>query len=97
MTSNPTIFQKAIAETKLYDADIQRLAGKGSSAAEIFEGLAVQDVQGAADVFRPVYEATQGTTASSRSRFDPSSPATRRARSRRRGVSGPGALARTSW
>jgi transaldolase len=61
ITSNPTIFQKAIAESKLYDEDIQQHAAEGKNAAEIFEGLAVRDVQGAADVFRPVHEATGGT------------------------------------
>jgi transaldolase len=61
MTSNPTIFQKAIAGSKLYDADVQRLAAEGKNPAEIFEGLAVRDVQGAADVFRPVHDASGGT------------------------------------
>jgi transaldolase len=56
MTSNPTIFQKAIAETELYDEDIRRLAGEGKPTAAIFEGLAVADVQRAADLFRPVYD-----------------------------------------
>ena len=60
MTSNPTIFQKAIAETDLYDEDIRRLAGEGKSTAEIFEGLAVADIQSAADVFRPVFDASGG-------------------------------------
>ena len=60
MTSNPTIFQKAIAETRLYDDDIQRLAAKGASPAAIVESLAVEDVRGAADVFRTVHEAADG-------------------------------------
>ena len=60
MTSNPTIFQKAIADSKLYDDDIRRLAAEGKEPSEIFEGLAVRDVQAAADVFRPVYEASGG-------------------------------------
>jgi transaldolase len=60
MTSNPTIFQKAIAETDLYDEDIRRLAGEGKCTAEIFEGLAVADIQSAADVFRPVFDASGG-------------------------------------
>src|SRR5580765_7755042 len=60
MTSNPTIFQKAIAETDLYDEDIRRLAGEGKSTAEIFEGLAVADIQSAADAFRPVFDAAGG-------------------------------------
>ncbi len=60
MTSNPTIFQKAIAETELYDEDIRRLAGSGKTTAAVFEGLAVADVQRAADIFRPVYEENRG-------------------------------------
>jgi transaldolase len=60
MTSNPTIFQKAIAETALYDDEIGRLAREGRSTAQTFEELAVRDVQGAADVFRPVYEESGG-------------------------------------
>jgi transaldolase len=60
MTSNPTIFQKAIAETALYDQDIARMGGDGKSPAEIFEGLEVADIQSAADAFRPVFDASGG-------------------------------------
>jgi transaldolase len=60
MTSNPTIFQKAIAETDLYDEDIRRLAGEGKSTAKIFESLAVADIQSAADAFQPVFDASGG-------------------------------------
>lgn len=60
MTSNPAIFRKAIAETELYDADIRRLAMSGADPASLVEALAVTDVRRAADVFRPVYEATGG-------------------------------------
>src|SRR5262249_11454331 len=60
MTSNPTIFQKAIAETDLYDEQIRQLGRSQSSTFQIFEGLAVSDVRDAADVFRPVYEETGG-------------------------------------
>jgi transaldolase len=60
MTSNPTIFAKAIMETDLYDEEIGRLAANGASAEAIFEALVVDDVRGAADVFRPVYESTGG-------------------------------------
>jgi transaldolase len=60
MTSNPTIFQKAIAETDLYDDAIRRLGGKGLAPAALFEALAVEDVRGAADVFRPVFDRTGG-------------------------------------
>lgn len=57
MTSNPTIFEKAIAGSSDYNVDIQRLTGEGKSAAEVFEALAVADVQAACDLFRPVWEA----------------------------------------
>ncbi|HVC20428.1 MAG TPA: transaldolase [Vicinamibacterales bacterium] len=60
MTSNPTIFQKAIADTALYDADIRRLGGSGRDPAQVFEALAVDDVRHAADAFRPVHDATGG-------------------------------------
>jgi transaldolase len=56
LTSNPVIFEKAIAHTDEYDADIEALAREGSSAEEIYETLAVQDVQQAADLLLPVYE-----------------------------------------
>ena len=58
MTSNPTIFEKAIAGSSLYDDDIG--AGAGKSAPEAYESLAVRDVRGAADVFRPVHDACGG-------------------------------------
>jgi transaldolase len=60
MTSNPTIFQKAIADSDLYDEDIREIGAGGKNAGQIFEGLAVRDVQGAADVFRPVFDRTGG-------------------------------------
>src|SRR5262249_6538788 len=60
MTSNPTIFQQAIATTELYDDDVRRMGEQGLAPAEIFEGLAVADVSRAADVFRQVYEKTGG-------------------------------------
>jgi transaldolase len=60
MTSNPTIFEKAIAGSADYDADIARLAAEGHSPGEVFEALAVQDVRAACDVFRPLYDASGG-------------------------------------
>lgn len=59
MTSNPTIFEKAIAETELYDEDI-RQHGPGVSAEAALEDLMVADVVRAADLFLPVYEKTKG-------------------------------------
>ncbi len=58
MTSNPTIFQNAIAKSDLYDDDIRKAAGKEPAA--IFEQLAVTDVRAAADQFRPVFDAADG-------------------------------------
>ncbi|HXE58005.1 MAG TPA: transaldolase [Gemmatimonadales bacterium] len=60
MTSNPTIFEKSIAGSRLYDADIRRLAEEGRGPAAIFEAIAVADVRAACDVFRPLYEASGG-------------------------------------
>ncbi len=58
MTSNPTIFEKAITGSTDYDEDIGLLASRGATAAEIVEALMVADVRAACDVFRPVFEAS---------------------------------------
>ena len=58
MTSNPTIFEKAVAASSDYDADIQSLAKAGKSVEEIVEAFMIDDVRAAADVFRPVYDAS---------------------------------------
>jgi len=58
MTSNPSIFEKAIAESTLYDAEIHEMAIKGENISEIYEAISQKDVQSAADVFRPLYEKT---------------------------------------
>jgi transaldolase len=60
MTSNPTIFEKAIAETELYDEEMRRLAAEGASPEAIVESLAVEDVRRAAETFQSVYEETGG-------------------------------------
>lgn len=60
MTSNPTIFQKAIAGSDLYDDDIRRELARGRSAAEIFEAVMVADIRAACDIFRPLHEASRG-------------------------------------
>jgi len=61
VTSNPTIFQKAIADSHDYDEQIQELALEGRSAQEIYEALTVEDSRTAADVLRPVFDETDGT------------------------------------
>lgn len=60
LTSNPTIFEKAITKSDLYDDDIRAGVAAGNSAAELFECLAVSDVRAACDAFRPLYDATDG-------------------------------------
>ncbi|MCX2727585.1 bifunctional transaldolase/phosoglucose isomerase [Thermomicrobium sp. 4228-Ro] len=60
VTSNPTIFDKAIAGTDEYDQEIAELAAQGLSDERIFEELAVHDVQKACDLLWLVYEASQG-------------------------------------
>ncbi|MGH2603111.1 MAG: transaldolase family protein, partial [Dehalococcoidia bacterium] len=60
VTSNPTIFEKAILGSTDYDAGLRALVGEGAGPGEIFEGLAVQDLQRAADLLRPVYDRTNG-------------------------------------
>jgi len=61
VTSNPSIFEQAIANSDEYDGAIARLLQAGDkSAGELFEQLAVEDIQKATDVLRPVYDATRG-------------------------------------
>ncbi|MCS7050585.1 MAG: transaldolase, partial [Thermomicrobium sp.] len=60
VTSNPTIFDKAIAGTNEYDEEIAELAARGLSDEAIFEELAVHDVQKACDLLWFVYEASRG-------------------------------------
>jgi transaldolase len=60
MTSNPAIFEKAIAESREYDGEIRALAREKKGAGEIYEALSQRDVQAAADEFRPLYDRTDG-------------------------------------
>lgn len=60
MTSNPAIFNKAIADSSDYEEDIRELNRRGKSVKEIFEALAVRDVQMAADEFPPLYDQSRG-------------------------------------
>ncbi|NMC62102.1 MAG: transaldolase [SAR324 cluster bacterium] len=60
LTSNPTIFKKAIADTNHYDTEILELATKGLSTEAICEELMIKDVAAAADLLRPVFEASSG-------------------------------------
>ncbi len=58
LTSNPTIFKQAIADTSNYDDDMRQPAAKGLSTEELCEELMIQDVAAAADLLRPIYDAT---------------------------------------
>ena len=60
MTSNPTIFEKAIAGSTDYNDQLQELAIQGKKAEEIYEEMALRDIQTAADIFFPVFEQTKG-------------------------------------
>jgi transaldolase len=60
MTSNPSIFEKAIADSHDYDDDIRAMALNGKGTKEIYEALSQRDVQNAADEFRPLYDRTDG-------------------------------------
>jgi transaldolase len=60
LTSNPTIFGKAIEGSASYDADISRAAPSAKSREDLFFGLALADLTRAADLFKPVFDRTDG-------------------------------------
>jgi transaldolase len=60
VTSNPTIFEKAISSGSAYDEQMRELVERGLDAKAIFYELAVQDIRDALDVLRPAYEASDG-------------------------------------
>jgi transaldolase len=60
VTSNPAIFEKAIAGSSDYDGEMKALITAGKSVTDIYEALAIKDIQLAADVMRSVYAATGG-------------------------------------
>ncbi|MBI1745919.1 MAG: bifunctional transaldolase/phosoglucose isomerase [Acidobacteria bacterium] len=60
VTSNPTIFEKAITGSADYNPAMRDLIDQGKSVSEIYEALVIQDIQMAADLFRPVFEQTNG-------------------------------------
>ena len=60
LTSNPTIFHKAISSGASYDAALSQLVRTGKSPVDIYEALAIEDIRSAADLLRPVYERTGG-------------------------------------
>lgn len=61
VTSNPSIFEKAIGSSDEYDAPIGKALKRGDrTVADLFEAVAVEDIQNAADVLRPVYDRLKG-------------------------------------
>ena len=60
LTSNPSIFEKAIAAGTAYDDAIGDLIREGRDAAGVFDALAIADIQRACDLFRPIYDASHG-------------------------------------
>lgn len=60
MTSNPSIFDKAISSSNDYDVSINKLKQMKKSTFEIYDELTIKDIQDAADLFKPVYEETKG-------------------------------------
>jgi len=60
LTSNPSIFEAAIAKTSDYDEAIRKMSSLNLTDEEVFFNLAVEDIQRAADLFLPVYKATNG-------------------------------------
>ena len=61
LTSNPTIFKKAIADSNYYDAAIAELAAENPSADYICDAIMMRDVGAAADLLRPVYDSSKGS------------------------------------
>ncbi len=59
LTSNPSIFQKAIAAGQDYDQSIRQYVAEGLEGPALFERLAVEDIQNACDLMRPAYDATK--------------------------------------
>src|SRR2546423_11210488 len=60
VTSNPTIFQKAIAEGDAYDEQLREVLSRQDDPKEVFLELAVRDVQDACDLLRPVWDGGHG-------------------------------------
>lgn len=60
VTSNPSIFEKAITAGKDYDESMRKFVEQGFVGPKLFESLAVEDIQMACDLLRPTYDSTQG-------------------------------------
>lgn len=88
VTTNPSIFAKAITSGDAYDAQISDLAARGVGVGEALRALTTFDVRWACDVLRPVYDATEGVDGRVSIEVDLGSRTTPRQRLRRRGRCG---------
>jgi transaldolase/transaldolase/glucose-6-phosphate isomerase len=61
ITSNPSIFEKAVTSSSDYDEDIRKMSGEQKSNEEIFFGFATRDIRRAADMLKPTYDRSKGT------------------------------------
>ena len=60
LTSNPSIFEKAISSSNIYDSDIQNMKDEKYSDLEVFEKLAIEDIQNTADLLSETYKSSEG-------------------------------------
>jgi transaldolase / glucose-6-phosphate isomerase len=60
LTSNPTIFEKAIGHSPDYDDQISQVAKGGATRDDVYEAVVIEDIAAAADLFRPTYDKTKG-------------------------------------
>src|SRR5262245_22666997 len=60
VTANPTIFETAISGSTAYDDTIRELIEQGKSSVDIYNALLTRDIADAADIFRPIYDRTNG-------------------------------------
>jgi hypothetical protein len=95
MTSNPTIFEKAITGSKDYADVLESPEAKKLDAKGVYEKIAIRDVQDAADIFKGVYSRPSAATATSAWRSRQPWLTTRRARSKRPGGFGKASDAKT--
>src|SRR5205823_14891809 len=86
LTSNPTIFNQAIKNSSAYSAAIRVKLSHHSSAEEVFFELALEDLTRAADLFRPIFDRTNGVDGWVSLEVSPRWPTTREARWPRRRV-----------
>ena len=96
VTSNPTIFQKAIAEGDKYDEQLKELLGHEEDLKEIFLALSADDIKDALALLRPAFDASDGADGRVSWEVDPESRSTASAPTKRRSGCTSGSTSRTS-